>query len=316
MSRSSPESSAHTIDSNMSSLSSVKSQNKNQWNQEIILTPMELAFIADMKKKYDAIQKREELISNIHKKISDTVKNIITNVTPIAQKFWENFVLKAKKNRHNLEDSIMAAMQPKLAQDIDNEIKRAQMLAELEVAIFDDAFNYFNPVNDSMDMEQENRYITRTNIEKYIVNNPNNPIITTPIGDLIQSAFKLHGANYVVNESQKIMYIVQILCDDIMVYTNTTPTKNAIDKAIAECIYKSSSDIMSETTSDKNYAKSRGIGGPERLIHNPQTDRWYIVNRNGIRKRIINPKKYGLPTTQRKKKPSKSTRKYKGPFTK
>ena len=227
----------------------------------------------------------------LFKVFSDTVKNIITKVKPIAKNFWEIFVKNIKKNRHNLEDSVMAAMQPKLAEDIETEIKQAQMLAELEVAIFDHAFNYFNPENNDMD-------ITRENIIKYIND--------TDIGQHIESAFKLHGTKNTIDNSQKIMFIVEALCVDIMDYTNTNYTDEDIDTAIEKCLIKSKSDVMSESNNDTKYPESRGIGGPEKLIHDPLKDRWFIVNKNGKMTRITKPRKFGLPTRRKQIKAHKS----------
>ena len=157
-----------------------------------------------------------------------------------------------------------------------------------------------------MNMSQEKRNITHDNIKIYINKHNGQNIIDTTISHRIESAFKLHGAKYQVNESQKIMYIIQALCDDVMDYTNTSHTKEDIDDAIEKCTDKSSSDVMSESASDVDYPKSRGIGGPEKLIHDPLKDRWFIVNKNGKTTRITKPRKFGLPTRRKQIKAHKS----------
>jgi len=176
-------------------------------------------------------------------------------------------------------------------------------LAQLEVAIFEHAFAYFNQDNNTIE-------ITRENVKKYVEKNKHE------IGNRIELAYKLfyelQNRTYQCDLSQKIMFIVHSLCQDVMDYTADKYTDPEIDKAIDDCLPQPSSDIMSESKGVVVGPESRGIGAREKLIHGPE-DRWYIVTKNGKKRKIKDPTKYGLPTRRNiarlKKKAAKFTRK-------
>lgn len=293
----SPESSAKSVSSEVSSLSSPESE-KHVWtNQPIALTPGEMAFITNVNKQYEDIQKRAEFLIKIH----STVKRIGKTVRPISAAIWK----RAMRIKHTIEDSFMIAIQPKLTANIEEQKQIQHTLAQLEVAIFEDAFQYFNQDDDDIDL-------TRHNIEEYIENNQGE------MGKRIELAYrlfyKLQGKNYTCKLPQKIMFIVHALCQDEIDYTDNY-TEEQIDAAIEECLHKSSSDIMSESNRNVTGPQSRAIGGPGKLVHDVKKDRWFRVNKDGKKQRITHPAKYGLPTRRNisklKTKAFKSTRKVK-----
>jgi hypothetical protein len=293
----SPDSSAKSVSSEVSSLSSPKSKKDVYVNQPINLTPGEMAFITNVNKQYEDIQKRVEFLIKIH----STVKSIGKTMQPFGAAIWK----RAMKIKHNIEDSFMIAIQPKLTHDIEEQEDIQTILAQLEVAIFEDAFHHFNQDKKVIDL-------TRDNVKKYIEKNQGE------MGKRIELAYrifyKLQGKNYTCKLPQKIMFVVHALCQDEIDYTDNY-TEEQIDAAIEECLHKSSSDIMSESNRNVTGPKSRAIGGPGKLVHDVKKDRWFRVNTDGKKQRITHPAMYGLPTRRNisklKTKAFKSTRKVK-----
>lgn len=293
--KSSPDSSAKSVTSEVSSLSSPKSKNDVYLNQPIVLTPGEMAFIANVNKQYEDIQKRAEFLIKIH----STVQRIGKTMQPIGAAIWK----RAMKIKHNIEDSFMIAVQPKLIAEIKSQEDLQFILAQLEVAIFEHAFHHF------IDIE-----LTRENLQKYI--NDNKGEVGERIERAYQLFYKLQGRE--IDEctlSQKILFIVHALCQDTMDYTEDNYTEEEIDAVIEECLHKPSSDIMSESNRNVTGPKSRAIPAGKKLWHDIKKDRWVLVDNDGKKQRITHPAKYGLPTRRNismlKTKAFKSTRKVK-----
>ena len=138
--KSSPENSAKSVSSEVSSLSSPI--------VPIVLTPGELKFINHINKQYEDIQKRAEFLIKIH----STVKSIGKTIQPFGAAIWK----RAMNIKHKIEDSFMIAIQPKLTDDIKEQERIQHTLAQLEVAIFEDAFHHFNQDKKVIDLTREN----------------------------------------------------------------------------------------------------------------------------------------------------------------
>jgi hypothetical protein len=231
----------------------------NGWNEEIKLTLEEEKFLKKVVEESKRAESREKLL----KTLKNSAVNVLVYLKP-----------KLTKLQHTIHDSIMAMTQPRLTEDISIQEKNGETLAKIEVAIFDNAHDHF------IDNE-----ITVDEISNYI------KLKGEFIGKEIDRAFTifygLQGKPISPRtNNQKVMYIIETLCSEIVDYTDDAYTLKDLEDAIDECLHKEDSDLapMGEVPMGP---KSRAVKSRNKLVHKPDTKTWYLVdNKTGKKKRI------------------------------
>jgi hypothetical protein len=252
----------------------------NGWNEEIKLTLEEEKFLKKVVEETKRAESREKLL----KTLKNSAANVLVYLKP-----------KLTQLQHTIHDSIMAMTQPRLTEDVSVQEKNAKTLLNIEVAIFDHAHNHF------IDNE-----ITVPNILNYI--RLNGAFIGKEIDHAFTIFYGLQGKPISPrSENQKVMYIIETLCSEIVDYTDDIYTLEHLEDAIDECLHKEDSD-MAPTGDVPMGPKSRAAKSKNKLVHKPGTNVWYLVNtKTGKEKRIT--KASYLKALSKKSKPHRSTTK-------
>jgi hypothetical protein len=231
----------------------------NGWNEEIKLTLEEEKFLKKVVEETKRAESREKLL----KTLKNSAVNVLVYLKP-----------KLTKLQHTIHDSIMAMTQPRLTEDISIQEKNGKTLVNIEVAIFDHALNHF------IDNE-----ITVPNILNYI--RLNGAFIGKEIDHAFTIFYGLQGKPISPRtDNQKVMYIIETLCSEIVDYTDDIYTLEQLEDAIDECLHKEDSD-MAPTGDVPMGPKSRAAKSKNKLVHKPDTKTWYLVdNKTGKKTRI------------------------------
>jgi hypothetical protein len=266
-SRPSPESAAHSIQSDASA----------EWEGEVKLTDYEIDFINGIIiKEYKELENNRKLLGIIVR-VTEFFQN---KVLPIGK----TLISLGKKVRHSIQDSIAKATNPKLSDDIKTQDGVEKALAKLEILIFNDAFEYFT---------SEGKELSYDDVLKYIE--------LGSVKERIKFAYTMHyrlqdrEIPNGFNDSLAMMFIVHSMCQSEVDYTSTSYEESDIKEAIEKCTEMTPGTYLPEGEYAVNNSNAPKAQKPEyKYVNYLPNGPWWAVRLSDGKKRPVTNEEWAM----------------------